>query len=599
MSFQSIPHMIAHHVESSPDKPLFWEKKPSGYTPVTWRTFWQDIELYVYALNYLGYKAGDKISLLAENRYDWSLTDIAAMTYGMLDVPIYPVNTAAQCKYVIGHSESRIIAVSTREQLEKILSIPNVSELLDHIIVFDALKKLPEVEGVTILTLTKLKQLGRDHADKTIIKNSMASLTSETLATIIYTSGTTANPKGVCLTHGNFLSTAESCCKAIIVEEADVYLSFLPLSHVFERLVGLYLMLFAKAEVGYAENINAVAKNMQEFKPTIMIGVPRFFEKLNGKIQDALSKSSPLKKWLLGKATKTQVAFDSTLEKEGKVPLKLKLAQAFFHKLVLKKIHAKLGGRLRFFVSGGAPLSPELNDTFAKFGVLILQGYGLTETSAVVSVNRLHRHKSDAVGLPIDCAEVKIAPNGEILTRAPNTMKCYYKNEQATKEAITPDGWLHTGDIGHLDDEGFLYITDRIKDIIVTSGGKNVAPSKIENMLKNTRVIEHAMVVGDKRKYLTCLVVPNEEFLTLFAERKKINGTVPDLYNHPIIQKMIQDGVQKVNKNLASFEQLKKFRMITQEFSVDTDDLTPTLKVKKSNVCLKYKDLIEDMYAEA
>ncbi|MFQ5584729.1 MAG: AMP-dependent synthetase/ligase, partial [Calditrichia bacterium] len=411
------------------------------------------------------------------------------------------------------------------------------------------------------------------------------------------TPGTTGLPKGVMLTHGNFLSNIEGGLNALPVSAEDTFLSFLPLSHVFERMVGQFLAFQIGATVAYAESVDAVADNLGEVKPTLMASVPRLFEKIYAKIMDSLEEGSPIKKalflWAIG------VGKDALKYKQQNksLPLLLGIQHSLADILVYSKLKERVGGRIRFFVSGGAPLSKDIGEFFAAAGLLIIEGYGLTETSPVITVNHLDKFKFGSVGLPLFNVEVKIAEDGEILTRGPHVMKGYYHNEEATKEAIDKEGWFHTGDIGHFDEDGMLIITDRKKNIIVTAGGKNVAPQYIENFLVSSRYVEQAVVIGDKRKFCSALLVPNMENLTKFAEANGLGDLKPsELLKHPKVQQLYEKEVKAVSGELASYETIKKFALIEEPFSIENEQLTPTLKVKRKVVEKVYKDVIDSLY---
>ncbi|RMG38607.1 MAG: long-chain fatty acid--CoA ligase, partial [Methanobacteriota archaeon] len=457
---------------------------------------------------------------------------------------------------------------------------------------------IPPEEIITYQQLlekgVEFNQKNPDYVEKTI-----KSLSRDDLATIIYTSGTTGEPKGVMLTHGNFLSNIEGSIRALPVNNTDTFLSFLPLSHVFERMVGHFLANYVSATIAYAESIETVPQNLIEVRPTLMASVPRLFEKIYARIVESVEEGSGLKKklfyWAIG------VGREVTTYKQKRQPLPggLKLKFGIANKLVFSKLKERVGGRIRFFVSGGAPLSKEIGEFFTAAGLLILEGYGLTETSPVISVNRLEKFKFGSVGIPLDNVEVKIAEDGEILTRGPHVMKGYYKKEAETKEAIDSDGWFHTGDIGIIDEEGFLIITDRKKNIIVTAGGKNVAPQKIENLLVTTRYIEQAMVIGDKRKFCSALIVPSFETLEKFAAEQGISfNSHKELCEHPKVKELIQQEIENVNKELASYETVKKFILLDQPFSIESGELTPSLKVKRKIVEQNYKEQIDALYAE-
>ncbi len=438
------------------------------------------------------------------------------------------------------------------------------------------------------------KAFEKDHVD--YYEEAVKKVKPDDLCGIIYTSGTTGAPKGVMLTHDNLLSNVKAARQIIRVDETDSLLSFLPLCHSFERMAGHFLAISAGATIAYAESVETVAENLGEVKPTLMTSVPRLFEKIYARVIENAEAGSPLKRKIFWWAINTGEKYVDAKFK-GKIPGFLNFKYNLATKLVFSKLHHRVGGNLRFFVSGGAPLPQEIAEFFYKAGILILEGYGLTETSPVIAVNREEKFKFGSVGPAVPGVEVKIAEDGEALTRGPHVMKGYYKNPEATTETIDKDGWLHTGDIGLLDEEGFLYITDRKKNIIVTSGGKNVTPATIENLLVTSPYIEQVMVVGDKRNYLTALIVPNFDALKKYADENGIRySDIKELLINEKIYEDVDAEIQNLTKDLARFEQIKQFTLMSKEFTIEDGELTPTLKIKRKVVSEKYADIIDKMY---
>ncbi|RQW03290.1 MAG: long-chain fatty acid--CoA ligase, partial [Calditrichaeota bacterium] len=531
----------------------------------------------------------------SENRLEWAIADYGIISIGAVTVPIYPTLLPSHIEFIINNSEGKVLILSGDHQYRKIKEIRKKIPAIKHIIVMDEL----EEEGVT--SWREILASGEDFLRKNpgFMGNSLEKVTSDDLASIIYTSGTTGVPKGVILTHENFLSNIEGGLDALSVDEKDVFLSFLPLSHIFERMAGHFLATYTGATIAYAENIETVAENLQEVHPTVMTSVPRFFEKIYARIMDSLEEGSPVKKKIFLWAI--EVGKKANLYKQKGKPLKglLKTRYALADKLVYSKLRERMGGKARLFVSGGAPLAREINEFFNAAGLLLLEGYGLTESSPVITVNREENFKFGTPGLPLFNVEVAIAEDGEILTRGPHVMRGYYKNEEETKEAIDSENWLHTGDIGYLDKDGFLFITDRKKNIIVTSGGKNIAPQPIENLLISSKYIDQAVVLGDKRKYCTALIVANGENLKNYARENKISFTdIEDLIRTEEIYDLIRSEIDKLSVDLASYETIKKFRLLAREFTIENGELTPTLKIKRNVVEQKYQKLIDEMYPE-
>ena len=598
MNYSSLAEMFFHTCIKFPDKVALMYKDEGSYKSILFNEVRKEVENLAGGIASLGIQKGDKVVILSENRKEWSFFDYATLINGAASVPIYSTLLPQQIKFIINNSDAKVVIVSNQEQLEKVKEVEAELPKVEKIIVIDA----NGVEHPKMITYRELIEQGKKYLSKSknLIERSVSDLTRNDLATIIYTSGTTGLPKGVMLSHGNFLANIEGGLQAIPVSDADSFLSFLPLSHVFERMVGHFLAFQIGATIAYAESVDTVAENLKEVKPTIMASVPRLFEKIYGKIIDSLEEGSPLKKRLFFWAI--EVGKKVTEHRQQNIPLPngLKFKYSIATKLVFSKLHERVGGRIRFFVSGGAPLSKEIGEFFTAAGLLILEGYGLTETSPVITVNLLNKFRFGAVGFPLNNVEVKIAEDGEILTKGPHVMKGYYKDEESTKEAIDSAGWFHTGDIGHIDDDGMLVITDRKKNIIVTAGGKNIAPQYIENLLVTSRYIEQAVVIGDKRKYCSALIVPNMENIKKYAEEKGLID-IPDqeLINNPEILKLIEGEVETVSKELASYETIKKFAFIDHLFTIESGELTPTLKVKRNVVEERYKNIIDELYIEA
>ncbi len=543
----------------------------------------------------LGLARGDRVAILSENRPEWAFADWACLSLGMADVPVYPTLPADQVTHILRDSGAVAIFVSNQDQAAKVASIRAELPGLKYVITF-----LPALAVGTDLTLASIEARGAaldspEHA--AAWKADALTVAPDDLATLIYTSGTTGLPKGVMLTHRNLTSNVIESRTKIPFSGHDVALSFLPLSHVFERM-GDYLFWATGTSIAYAESIDTVPLNLQEVRPTFCMSVPRLYEKMYARILENALAGGGLKKriffWARSVAERWADEKLAGREPFGMLAWQYALAQT----LVFSKLLARTGGRLRFFVSGGAPLAPEINKFFYAAGLVILEGYGLTETSPVIAVNTPDAFRIGTVGKPIDGVEVRIATDGEILTRGPHVMRGYYNNPVATAEAIDADGWFHTGDIGVLE-EGFLRITDRKKDIIVTAGGKNIAPQPIENKIKTNKYISQAVMIGDKRKFPVLLVVPNFDQLEPWAGRKNIIWTDrAQLLTMPTVKAKIEKEVAKETEGLARYETPKKIALLEHDFSVERGELTPTLKVKRRVIDRDYKPLIDALYAE-
>ncbi|MDQ4079926.1 MAG: long-chain fatty acid--CoA ligase, partial [Gemmatimonadota bacterium] len=530
----------------------------------------------------------------SENRPEWVIADYACLTTGLVDVPVYPTLPAEQIAYILKDAGVVALFVSTDVQAAKVAAVRPQLPALRHVIGFGD-RTWPRVD----MTFASLEERGRASETPATIERYRAeaeAVQPDDLATLIYTSGTTGEPKGVMLTHDNFYSNVKASSDLLPFRD-DVALSFLPLSHVFERM-GDYLMMACGVSIAYAESIDTVPANMQEVRPTVMMSVPRLYEKMYARVLENALAGGAVKKRIFFWARRVADKWaDETLA--GRTPGgMLAFAYRVAQKLVFSKLKARTGGRMRYFVSGGAPLAPTINKFFYAAGLTILEGYGLTESSPVIAVNTPKNFRIGTVGKPIPGVEVMIASDGEILTRGPHVMKGYFNKPDATREAIDPEGWLHTGDIGELRD-GFLAITDRKKDIIVTAGGKNIAPQPIENMIKTNKYVSQAVVLGDKRKFPIVLVVPNFEQLEKWAKLKNLLWTDRrQLLNLPLVQaKMDKEVLQKLT-GLASFETPKKVGLLESDFTIESGELTPSHKVKRRVIEKRYAARIDRLYEE-
>jgi long-chain acyl-CoA synthetase len=555
---------------------------------------YESVRAVAHALDRLGLARGDRAAILAENRPEWALTDYGCLCAGVMAVPIYATLTAQQVAYILADSGAKAIFASTREQMEKALDACGQAGGDVKVVVYDEVPDAP----AEVLRWSALLAEGRDRAASSDAESFRARARTagpDDVATILYTSGTTGQPKGVMLTHDNLHSNVLATTRVIEVTEADSTLSFLPLSHVLQRM-GDYLFFSCGCTIAYAHDLSTVADDLRAVKPTIVVSVPRVYERVYNKVMDKSGVSGRLVRWA------REVGMAWAEEKlAGREPSGgLKVAHALADRLVFRKIRKAIGGRLRFFVSGGAPLEPAIARFFYGAGILILEGYGLTETSPVTNINTPDRIKIGTVGPAVPGTEVRIAEDGEILVRGPQVMKGYYNLPQETAKVLSEDGWFQTGDIGEIDADGFLRITDRKKDLIVTAGGKNVAPQPIENRLKTNAYVEQVVMVGDRRKFVALLVVPAAGPLEAWAREKGLRFSdrsellaLPEV--HALLERELLPGLD----DLASYERPKKIALLEEEFTIDNGTLTPTQKVKRRVVQERFKHVIDAFYEDA
>jgi long-chain acyl-CoA synthetase len=590
---ETLAQVLLNTVKSFPKDDLMLFKKDGAYVPLSTKDFGDRVKFFSLGLRRLGLGPGDRMAILSENRPEWVMADFAALCRGALTVPIYTTLVPEQARYIIDDSDASIVVVSDEAQWRKLEAVRSGLDKVRHCITF-----LP-VAPAGALTMDEVCEMGRkaDAADPGLFEREALRVKAEDEASLIYTSGTTGVPKGVILTHGNFVSNITAVSTVIQFSHKDTVLSFLPLSHVLERMV-TFTYMFKGCSIAYAESVETVAQNLLEVKPHIMVSVPRVFEKIYAKVMDNVLSSSGLKRKIFFWAINVGKTWGALKVSGRDIPSALRSKRNLAHKLVFAKIIAKTGGRVRFFVSGGAPLSRDIAEFFYAIGLVILEGYGLTETAPALSINTFEAIRFGSVGKPVPGVTIRIAPDGEILAKGPNIMKGYYKKEAETRE-VFEDGWFKTGDIGHLDGDGFLVITDRKKDIIVTSGGKNVAPQPIENLLKTIPCVTTAVVIGDRRRFVTALVVPDFARLEEYARTAGIPfkdraGLVRD----PRIVDFVKAEVDRATPGLAPYERIKKLALLERDFEIERDEITPSLKVKRAIVEKRYKDVIDELYRE-
>ena len=548
------------------------------------------------ALYAVGVRHGERVAILSENCPEWTLTDAGCLFAGVIDVPIYSTQAPEQVAYILNDSGARILFIQNRAAYDRIA---------------DAIRECASVEGVVFLaendehtdvanSLTFAEFEARGDAlaaEQPNLSEELArAVTAEDLATIIYTSGTTGEPKGVMLTHSNLTTNLIDMAERLAFHENDISLSVLPLSHVFER-VAMYMYIHHGMDVYYAESIDKIGDNLREVRPTLLVAVPRLFEKIYARIKDKAAQGGRVKAALLAWAVAVGKRWARHQVRREKVPTLLALQHHVASRLVFSKWREGVGGRVRLFVSGGAALPEEIGLIFLGAGLPIIQGYGLTETSPVITANGLDDNRIGAVGRTIRNVEVRIAEDGEIEVRGPNVMRGYFNKPDATREVFTADGWFKTGDIGTLDDDGFLRITDRKKELFKTSGGKYLAPQPIEQRLKKSRFVNQVVLIGNGRKFPAALIVPDWEQLRSYAQLKKLDSQTPaDLCRDPRILDLMQRQVESLCESLSKYERVKKIALLEHELTIEGGELTPTLKIKRRVIDEKYRDIIEKIY---
>ncbi|HEY9680816.1 MAG TPA: long-chain fatty acid--CoA ligase [Oculatellaceae cyanobacterium] len=604
MAKETLIDIFWKRVKEMPERTAIMHKVNGSYAPVQWGEHGRITRLVANGLLAYGLERGDKIAIMSQTRPAWTWADIGALSCGAVTVPIYPTLSPPEVQYLVKHSDTTILFAEQDWQAKKILDSVERPPQLKMIVIIEG-DAPPSTEHIVCITWDQLLKQGEkyqaEHPDE--VDARVKEVQPSDLASIIYTSGTTGVPKGAMLLHSNFYSVCRAMTELVGFTENDLALSFLPLSHVYERVGGQFLSIYQGLVMAYAESIESVPKNMIEVQPTVLNGVPRFYEKAYQRIQmqikDMAKPQQILIRWAFGLNKRaTKVSGDNSALLKQFYRGELRVAD----RLVFSKIRKRFGGRLRIMVSGAAPLSQEVQSFFESLGFEMVEGYGLTETSAPIACNTPEANHHGTVGKPLPGVQVKIAADGEILAKGPTIFAGYYKNEEATKDALN-DGWFYTGDIGEVDAEGFLHIKDRKKDIIITAGGKHIAPQYLENMFKGQGMVSNIVVYGDRRKYCTALITLNPDALKKFAKDNGIKAAdgsdLEDtiaLAQNSQVYSSIERLVNEKNEHLAQFEKIKKFSILPVDFSAETNELTPTFKVKRKVVIEKYKDVLDKMY---
>ena len=597
MDYKTIPDMFLNITSQFSSKSLYHYKKNNDWIGIKGSDVRSTVRNISAALRSINIKEGDKVAILSTNSPRWSMSDYAIICNGSVTVTVYPTLLSDQVGYILSNSDTKAVFVENRDQLDKVIKVRDDMMEDNHIIVMD--DSLDEKIENTYNFINFL-DMGQEfeNENKFSLTKISEQISEDDLITIIYTSGTTGNPKGVMLSHGNLISNVNATIKMADLNEDDEhsFLSFLPLSHVLERMAGHFTSLAIGAEVYFAESIETVADNLAETSPSIVVSVPRLFEKMYNKISDGLKTAPALRRKIFNFAYNTGKETSHIYDKSSLKGLQ-KIKYNLSKKLVYSKIKQKLGGRIRFFVSGGAPLSKEVAEFFSYLDITILEGYGLTETSPVLTSNVEGDLKFGTVGKPLFNVDIKIAEDGEILAKGPNIMKGYYKNEEETKKTIDSEGWLYTGDIGEFDEQGFLKITDRKKSLIVTSGGKNIAPAPLENALISSIYVEQIVAIGDKRNFISAIIAPNFEALEGYLRGKGVEGlSASEMSSHFETISLFNKELTTRMEPFPQYEKIKKFIVIDRLFELEKNEITPSLKIRRKAIAENFKDLIDTMY---
>jgi long-chain acyl-CoA synthetase len=592
MAFASIPHLIFRQASERPSDPAYYERRGGQWRPTPWQEYANTTRRAARAMIALGVPHGGAVCILGFNRAEWVIFDVAAMAVGAAPAGIYTTSSAEEVQYIVNHCEARIVLLENEAQWKK---IDRLREQMPHLKYAVMMSGAPAINDPMVMTWSEFLARG-EGANDAELDARLAAIKPKELATLIYTSGTTGPPKGVMLSHENLTWTAAAATDLVKVGPTDCALSYLPLSHIAEQMFSIHVPAATGYAVYYAESIDSVPENLKEVQPTVFFGVPRIWEKfhagISGKLALATGAKAKLVAWARGIGTEVSNLRMKGLEPSGL----LRVQYAMATKLIFSKLKPAVGmGRARVCVSGAAPINREVLEFFAGLDIIVHEVYGQSEGSGPTSFNIPGRTRLGSVGPAIPGCEVKIAEDGEILVRGPNVFSGYYKEPEATAETLV-DGWLHSGDLGKFDNDGFLFITGRKKEIIITAGGKNITPKNLEAEIKNSELVNEAVVIGDRRKYLSAVVTLDPEAAVRFAELHNISTA--ELHKHPLVIAEIQKQVDILNEKVARVEQVKKFRILERNFGIDTGELTPTLKVKRRKVYENFASVIEEMYAD-
>ena len=592
MTHRSIDALLQDVCTRFAGQTAYQAKRAGVWVNVTWVEHRAVCRAIAKSLMALGMKKGESVCILSQTRLEWVQCDFGIISGGGVTVGIYPTNLAPDCAYIANHSEAQIVFVENSEQLQKLFSVRADLSRMRTFVLYEG---APGDAAVGVLSWEEFLKLGQSISEAELEIRTQ-DLQPDDLASLVYTSGTTGVPKGAMITHRNLVFVSESASHSLYLRSDFVTLLFLPLAHVFARLI-VYFSMRNGITIAFAESVEKVADNLKEVNPHFIASVPRLFEKLYTNVLRGEQQAGGVQAQLVHWALQAGYEASRMQQKKQGLSLALKVKQALADKLVLHKIRAAFGGRLVWAVSGAAPLNQTIAEFFHACGVLSLEGIGMTENTSFTNVNRYDHYKFGTVGPVGPGTEMKLAPDGEILFRGPNVMKGYFRNPEATAETIDHEGWLYSGDVGEIDGDGFLKITDRKKDLIITAGGKNIAPQRIEKILCTSPFISQAMAFGDRKKYVTALVTLNPDSLVPWAKAQGlVFQNMNELAQHPKVKELIDREIDEKNKELASFESVKKIRILARDFSIAEGELTPTLKIKRKSVTEKYRGVLEEMY---
>ena len=598
MKEDTLPKLFLRNVTQYRDRVALREKDLGIWKRVTWGDYYEHVRDFAMGLKALGFEPGDKVAILGDNCCEWIYADLAAQSLLGIAVGIYPTDVASQVKYILKNSDSKFVVARDQEQVDKVLQVKNELPLLKKVIVID-MKGLRRYKDPLIISFNETEKMGRTLHEQmpNFFEESIRSTRAEEVAIIVYTSGTTGDPKGAMISHKGMISMVRGLSQILDFRSGDSVVSVLPLCHIAEQMFSLIFPMYVGYTVNFAESVNTLQEDMKEISPTAFLNVPRIWEKMHSNIMIRMQDAIFFKRWIFKSMVPVGERVSQYRLENKPVPLHWRFLHWIAYLFLFRALKNQLGLlQTRIFVSGAAPLSPDLIKFYHSVGVPVRECYGMTEMSGISFMPKDHEIRVGGVGKPIPGVEFKLGEDGEIFQRGDLVFVGYYGNPQATQDTIV-DGWLHTGDVGQIDEEGILYLTDRKKDIIITAGGKNIAPSEIENKLKFSPFIKEAIVIGDRRKYLSCLIQIDLENVSNWAQNNKIAYTTyKSLATHPDVNKLIGKEVEEVNKHFSRVETIKKFKILEKELDPDDEELTATMKVKRSVIEKKFRDIIEAMY---